>query len=39
MALTATIFNVTLRVAGMDRHSYHDHALTIARTPPKPTNA
>ena len=33
MALTATIFKVTLRIADMDRHYYHDHALTIARHP------
>jgi uncharacterized protein YaeQ len=33
MALTATICKVTLQIADMDRHYYHDHALTIARHP------
>jgi uncharacterized protein YaeQ len=33
MALTATIFKVTLQIADMDRRYYHDHALTIARHP------
>jgi uncharacterized protein YaeQ len=33
MALKATIFKATLRIADMDRHVYADHALTIARHP------
>jgi uncharacterized protein YaeQ len=33
MALTATIYKVTLQIADIDRHYYHDHALTIARHP------
>lgn len=33
MALKATIFKAELQIADMDRHHYHDHALTIARHP------
>lgn len=33
MALKATIFKADLQIADMDRHYYHDHALTIARHP------
>jgi len=33
MALKATIFKVDLQIADMDRHYYHNHALTIARHP------
>lgn len=33
MALKATIFKAELQIADMDRHYYHDHALTIARHP------
>jgi uncharacterized protein YaeQ len=33
MALKATIFKATLRIADMDRNVYADHALTIARHP------
>lgn len=33
MALTATIYKVTLSVADMNRSYFHDHALTIARHP------
>ena len=31
MAQSATIFKIDLQIADMDRHYYHDHALTIAR--------
>ena len=31
MALKATIFKAELQIAAMDRHYYHDHALTLAR--------
>jgi uncharacterized protein YaeQ len=33
MALTATIFKVTLQIADMDRGYYADHTLTLARHP------
>lgn len=33
MALKATIFKADLNIADMDRHYYHDHALTIAQHP------
>lgn len=33
MALKATIFKADLQIADMDRHYYHDHALTLARHP------
>lgn len=33
MALKSTIFKAELAVADIDRHYYHDHALTIARHP------
>jgi len=33
MALKATIFKAELQIADMDRHYYHDHALTLARHP------
>jgi uncharacterized protein YaeQ len=33
MALKATIFKADLQIADMDRHYYHEHALTIARHP------
>ena len=33
MALNATIYKAALQVANMDRHYYHDHALTLARHP------
>ena len=33
MALKATIFKADLHIADMDRHYYHDHALTIAQHP------
>ena len=33
MALKATVFKADLQVADMDRHYYHDHALTLARHP------
>jgi uncharacterized protein YaeQ len=33
MALKATIFKAELQIADMDRHYYHDHALTIAQHP------
>lgn len=33
MALKATIHKATVHIADMDRHYYHDHALTIARHP------
>lgn len=33
MALKATIFKADLQIADMDRHYYHNHALTIARHP------
>ena len=33
MALTATIFKVTLQIADLDRQYYADHALTLARHP------
>jgi len=33
MAIKATIFKVDLQIADMERHYYHDHALTLARHP------
>ena len=33
MALKSTIFKAELQIADMDRHYYHDHALTIAQHP------
>lgn len=33
MALSATIFKATLKIADMDRGYYRDHALTLARHP------
>ena len=33
MALNATIYKVALQIADIDRHYYHDHALTLARHP------
>ncbi|MDP2784557.1 MAG: YaeQ family protein [Sulfurimicrobium sp.] len=33
MAIKATIFKADLQIANMDRHYYHEHALTIARHP------
>ena len=33
MALKATIFKADLQVSDMDRHYFHEHALTIARHP------
>ena len=33
MALKSTIFKADLQIADMDRHYYHDHALTIAQHP------
>lgn len=33
MALKATIFKAELQIADMDRHYYHEHALTLARHP------
>src|SRR4030067_1332153 len=33
MAIKATIFKVHLQIADMERHYYHDHALTLARHP------
>jgi len=33
MALTATIYKVSIQIADMDRHYYQDHALTIACHP------
>lgn len=33
MALSATIFKITLKIADMDRNYYRDHALTVARHP------
>lgn len=33
MASNATIFKATLQIADVDRHYYHDHALTLARHP------
>ena len=33
MALNATVYKVNLQIADMDRHYYHDHALTLARHP------
>jgi len=33
MALKATIFKAELQIADMDRHYYHDHALTLAQHP------
>jgi len=33
MALKATIYKAELSIADMDRHYYHDHALTLARHP------
>src|SRR3569832_1514749 len=33
MALNATIYKLHLHIADMDRHYYHDHALTVALRP------
>ena len=33
MAIKATIFIANLQIADMERHYYHDHALTLARHP------
>jgi len=33
MAIKSTIFKADLQITDMDRHYYHDHALTIARHP------
>jgi uncharacterized protein YaeQ len=33
MALKATVFKADLNIADLDRHYYHDHALTIAQHP------
>ena len=33
MALSATVYKINLQIADMDRHYYHDHALTLARHP------
>jgi len=33
MAIKSTVFKALLQVTDMDRHYYHDHALTIARHP------
>lgn len=33
MAINSTIFKVTLKIADMERHYYHDHALTLAQHP------
>jgi uncharacterized protein YaeQ len=33
MALGATIFKAEIQIADMERHYYHDHALTLARHP------
>ncbi|MFA7268405.1 MAG: YaeQ family protein [Sterolibacterium sp.] len=33
MALKATIFKADLQISNMDKHYYHDHALTVARHP------
>lgn len=33
MALKATVFKLSLQIADIDRHYYHDHTLTIARHP------
>lgn len=33
MAIKATIFKANLQIADMERHYYHDHALTMARHP------
>ncbi|MBI3805361.1 MAG: YaeQ family protein [Nitrospirae bacterium] len=33
MASNATIFKATLQIADVDRHYYHDHAITLARHP------
>ncbi len=33
MAIKSTIFKAELQITDMDRHYYHDHALTIARHP------
>jgi uncharacterized protein YaeQ len=33
MAIKATIFKTNLQIADMERHYYHDHALTLARHP------
>src|SRR3569832_1483491 len=33
MALNATIYKLHLHIADMDRHYYHDHALTVALQP------
>ena len=33
MAIKATIFKANLQIADMERHYYHDHAITLARHP------
>jgi len=33
MAIKATVFKINLQIADMERHYYHDHALTVARHP------
>ena len=33
MAIKATIFKANLKIGDMERHYYHDHALTLARHP------
>jgi hypothetical protein len=33
MAIKATVFKANLQIADMERHYYHDHALTLARHP------
>jgi uncharacterized protein YaeQ len=33
MAIKATVFKASLQIADMERHYYHDHALTLARHP------
>ena len=33
MAQTAVVYKIALQVSDIDRHYYHDHALTIARHP------
>ncbi|MCB5188313.1 YaeQ family protein [Methylobacillus caricis] len=33
MALKSTVFKANLQIADMERHYYHDHALTLARHP------
>tara|TARA_R110002126_G_scaffold17798_2_gene68856 strand:+ start:26920 stop:27480 length:561 start_codon:yes stop_codon:yes gene_type:complete len=33
MAIKSTIFKINLQIADMERHYYHDHALTMAQHP------